>query len=128
MNNENNNHEVVAVNTTEKKVVTTQNINKKTPGTEKTMEQHMEENLKKTKVVVDWKTLFTYILLIAIVAGAVLLIFHLYDKYSEGNNANTTKATTRGLYTTTATTKEVHYETTTAMPTEVTHTVFDRNR
>lgn len=135
---ENNNEkkEVVTVNTTEKKVITTGNNpeEKKTDTTdtnldEKTIEEHMEENVKNTKVVIDWKTLFTYVLLLAIVVVGVIVIFHLYDKYHNGEIIPTTvPTTTKGLYTTTTSTSKVEFKAPSTTTTQEIRTVFDKNK
>lgn len=125
-NNEEREKKVVSVNTSVKKVVTTNN-KVDDPSLEKTMEEHMQENKKNTKISIDWKTLFIYIVMIAVVVGLAFLLLRFCEKY-EREVENTTAPTTRGLYTTTTTSREVIYQTTTRAQTQATHTVFDPNR
>lgn len=125
--------EVVTVNTNVKKVVAKKHdnppINTDANNTLKSINSHMEENQTNHKFKVDYKSMFTYILLIIIVGIGVFLVLNFFDKYNDGYYKKTTApTTTRGLATTTTTTMGVQYETTTAAPTQATHTVFDKNR
>lgn len=122
-----NDNEKKVVNTTVKKVVVTNKPRVADSRLEKTMEEHMQENKKSTKIAIDWKNLFIYIVMIAVVIGLVLLLLKFCEKY-EREVENTTKPTTKGLYTTTTSSREVNYETTTRAQTQATHTVFDPNR
>lgn len=125
--------EVVTVNTNVKKVVAkkhdTTPINTDANNTLKSINSHMEENQTSHKFRVDYKSMFTYILLIIIVGIGIFLVLNFFDKYNDGYYKKTTApTTTRGLATTTTTTMGIQYETTTAAPTQATHTVFDKNR
>lgn len=125
-NNEPGEKKVVSVNTSVKKVVTTTN-KVDDSSLEKTMEEHMQENQKNTKISIDWKTLFIYVVMIAVIVSLAFLLLRFCEKY-EREVENTTAPTTKGLYTTTTTTREVIYQTTTRAQTQATHTVFDPNR
>lgn len=126
--------DVVTINTNVKKVVAKKKeavptVTDDAKNLSKSITSHMEENMENTKVKVDYKSIFTYIILILIVGGCILLIVNFFDKYNDGKIKRTTApTTTRGLQTTTTTTKSVYYQTTTATPTQATHTVFDKNR
>lgn len=126
-NNEPGEKKVVSVNTSVKKVVTTTNNKVDDSSLEKTMEEHMQENQKNTKISIDWKTLFIYVVMIAVIVSLAFLLLRFCEKY-EREVENTTAPTTKGLYTTTTTTREVIYQTTTRAQTQATHTVFDPNR
>ncbi|MCX4249220.1 MAG: hypothetical protein OSJ65_05605 [Bacilli bacterium] len=125
--------EVVTVNTNVKKVVAKKKdvayVEERQNSGIKSINSHMEENQASTKFRVDYKSVFTYILLIVIVGIGIFLVLNFFDKYNDGAYKRTTASTTtRGLATTTTTTQRVYYETTTAAPTQATHTVFDKNR
>lgn len=131
MNSDENKPNQVVVNTNiQKQVVTnTKQVNESTASDlEKTMESHMQENKKNTKISIDWKNVFTYFLMFLIVAGCVLLVFHFIDKYNDGEIKKTTvPSTTQRIIDPTTTTTTLRYVTTTTTTQEV-HTVFDRNR
>ncbi len=125
--------EVVTINTNVKRVVAKKldepKITEDAKELSKSIDSHMQENTQTTKVQIDYKTMFSYILLVLIVGGCVLLIFHFFDKYNDGELKKTTvPTTTKGLQTTTTTTRSIKYETTSVPPTQATHTVFDKNR
>lgn len=87
----------------------------------------MQENIKNTKISIDFKTLFIYVVMIAVIIGIGFLLLRFCEKY-EREVENTTAPTTKGLYTTTTTSREVIYQTTTRAQTQATHTVFDPRR
>lgn len=126
--------DAVTVNTNVKKVVAkkkeeTPKVSEDAKSLSKSIESHMADNIENTNVKFDYKSMFTYILLILIVGGCILLIINFFDKYNDGELKKTTApTTTRALHTTSSTTKTVNYQTTTAAPTQATHTVFDKNR
>lgn len=127
MNNNESDKKVVDVEMPAKKVVNTTSQSVDTPSLEKTMEEHMQENLKNTKIAIDWKTVFIYIVMIAVIVSLAFLLLKFCEKY-EREVENTTQRTTKGLYTTTTTSREVIYQTTTRAQTQATHTVFDGNK
>lgn len=120
-NNDFGEKKTVVVNTNTKKVVTTNKVND--PSLEKTMEEHMADNKKNTKISIDWKNLFIYVVMIGVIVAIGFLLLRFCEKY-EREVENTTKPTTKGLYTTTTTSREVIYQTTTRAETQATHTVF----
>lgn len=127
-------NDVVTVNTNVKKVVAKKKndspqVSDEAKSLSKSIDSHMEENMETTKVKFDYKGMITYIILILIVGGAILLMLHFFDKYNDGEIKKTTApTTTRGLQTTVTTTKSIQYQTTTSAKTAATHTVFDKNR
>lgn len=126
-NNETSAKKDVKVDTTVKRVDSSVGKKLESMSLEKTMEEHMNENKKNTKIVIDWKTLFIYVVMIAVIVSLAVLLLKFCEKY-EREVENTTAPTTKGLYTTTTTSREVIYQTTTRAQTQATHTVFDPNR
>lgn len=125
--------EVVTVNTNVKRVVAkkkeTNEVSKEALGVLDSIDAHMEDNANNTKVRFDYKTLITYILLILIVGGCILLILNFYDNYKDDlAKKNETSTTSTNFSKQTTTTRSIYYQTTTTVPTQATHTVFDKNR
>lgn len=114
------------INDNSKEEVTT-NVNRVNDASlEKTMEEHMRDNKKNTKIVIDWNTVFIYVIMLAIVITLAVLLLKFCEKYDQEEKKTTTTSTTS--VTTTTTSQEVIYNTTTRAQTQATHTVFDRDR
>lgn len=118
--------EVVTMNTGVIKVVKTPT--KTSTQAEKTLEEHLTDNKKNTKVTIDWKNVSFYILIIGCVTILVLSLVHFYDKYNEEYEKKRTTTTTMAPIKTTTTTTKIKYQTTTTAPTQATHTVFDKKK
>lgn len=100
-------------------------MNNNDPSLEKTMEEHMQENKKKTKITIDFNTLFIYVVMIAVIVSLSFLLLKFCEKCEREANKTTTTTT---MPTTTTTSIEVIYQTTTRAETQTANTVFDGNR
>ncbi len=118
--------EVVKVSV--KKVVNTTKDKNEEVDSQKTMEEHMTENKKNTKIAIDWKNLFTYFLLFILLGTTTYFVVRFIDKYNADVESKKTTTTMPTFTTTTRTKPSVSYELTTEKPTKATHTVFDKNR
>ncbi len=118
--------EIVKVNV--KKVVNTTKDKNEEVDSQKTMEEHMTENKKNTKIAIDWKNLFTYFLLFVLLGATTYFVVRFIDKYNAEVESKKTITTMPTFTTTTRTKPSVSYELTTEKPTKATHTVFDKNR
>lgn len=122
------NKKVVTVST--KKEVVVQKPKVEDFDVSKSLEEHMKENQENVKTRLDYKTIFTYVIMVIIVVAGVLLLVHFCEKSIDSLNKNTTTQNFNYQFisTTTTTNNSVEYVRPSTVPTAATHTVFVGNK
>lgn len=122
------NKKVVTVST--KKEVVVQKPKVEDFDVSKSLDEHMKENQENVKTRLDYKTIFTYVIMVIIVVAGVLLLVHFCEKSIDSLNKNTTTQNFNYQFisTTTTTNNSVEYVRPSTVPTAATHTVFVGNK
>lgn len=125
-----NNNDKKVVNVSTKKEVVVQKPKVEDFDVSKSIEEHMKENQENIKTKIDYKTIFTYVIMVIIVLACVLLLVHFCEDSISSLNKNTT--TTNLNYQlippTTKKNNSVEYVRPSTIPTAATHTVFVGNK
>lgn len=117
------------VNVSTKKRVVVQKPKVEDFDVSKSLEEHMKENQENVKTRLDYKTIFTYIIMVIIVVACVLLLVHFCEDSINNLNKNTTTNLNYQLIsTTTKANNSVEYVRPSTVPTAATHTVFVGNK
>lgn len=126
-NTENITPEPIVIKTNVKKIVAKKKSKK--PDT-KSIEEHMQENIKTSKFKINWLEVGIFFILLTLIGGAIFLILYFGGFITEEGISfeKTTFTTTERTYETTTTSKpKVEYIPTTPVPTQATHHVFPGN-